>query len=37
MNSTSPISIVLDSALLFILGFQELIKELIVVYKIKLV
>ncbi len=36
MNSTSMISFSLDSACFFILGLQELIKELIVVYKIKL-
>ncbi len=36
MNSTSLISIVLDAGYFFILGLQELKKELIVSYKIKL-
>ena len=37
MNSTSPNGIVLDSACFSISSFQEVIKELIVAYEIKLV
>ncbi len=37
MNSTVPISMFLDKACLLILGTQELIKELLIEYKIKLV
>jgi len=36
MKSARPISIVLDSAFFFIICFQELMKELMVVYKMKL-
>jgi hypothetical protein len=36
MKCTRPIAIVLDSACFFILCFQELTKELMVVYKMKL-
>ena len=36
MNSTDTVSIVLDSACFFILDFQEIKKELILVNKIKL-
>ena len=36
MDSASPIDIVLDSACFSISSFQEVIKELIVAYKIKL-
>ena len=37
MNSASLIDIVVDSAYLSISSFQEVIKELIVAYEIKLV
>ena len=37
MNSDSPIGIVLNSACFSISSFQEVIKELIVAYEIKLV
>ena len=37
MNSASPVDIVLDSDIFSISSFQEVIKELIVAYKIKLV
>tara|TARA_B100000945_G_scaffold81025_1_gene62534 strand:- start:116 stop:229 length:114 start_codon:yes stop_codon:yes gene_type:complete len=36
MNGASLISIIADSACFFILGLQELIKELVVSYKTKL-
>ena len=36
MNSASPISIYLESSCFSIRGLQEVIKELIVEYKIKL-
>ena len=37
MNGTSPIAIFLDSAYFSISSFQEVIKELIVAYEIKIV
>ena len=37
MNSASPIDIVVGSACFSISSFQEVIKELIVAYEIKLV
>ena len=37
MNSASRIANALDSASFFILALQELIKELIVAYEIKLI
>ena len=37
MNSTSPIDIVVDYVCFSISSFQEVIKELIVAYEIKLV
>ncbi len=37
MNSANLISVALDSLCFFILGLQEIRKELIVEYKIKLV
>ena len=37
MNSSSPIDIIVDSACFSISSFQEVIKELIVAYEIKIV